>query len=70
MDIKHIRRVGIVTISMAVFGAYKPNLFSFFSTPKSIKTQTYLWGNGSYQSRPDLPMSFENFTPKKIVSFQ
>ena len=33
---------------------------------KNIKTQTYLWGNGVYQARPDALLQFHNFRPKRI----
>lgn len=33
------------------------------------KTKTYIWGNGFYQARPDIILSFKNFTPKLIKNF-
>lgn len=33
---------------------------------KNLINQTYLWGNGVYQARPDALLQFHNFTPKKI----
>lgn len=30
------------------------------------KTETFIWGNGFYQARPDALLQFQNFTPKKI----
>lgn len=30
------------------------------------KREVYIWGNGSYQARPDALLQFYNFTPKKI----
>ena len=37
---------------------------------KNIKTQTYLWGNGVYQARPDALLQFHNFTLKKSGIYQ
>lgn len=30
------------------------------------KHETYIWGNGSYQARPDALLQFLNFYPKKV----
>ena len=49
----------------AVFG-------SAFITKKYLcaqnkkKYDTYIWGNGYYQARPDAILQFKNFTPKLI----
>ena len=40
------------------------------STKKVFKqTETFIWGNGIYQARPDAPISFKNFEPKLIKTF-
>lgn len=33
---------------------------------KEVKRETYIWGNGVYQARPDALLQFHNFTPKKM----
>ena len=33
---------------------------------KTQKNDTYIWGNGYYQARPDALLQFHNFYPKKI----
>lgn len=32
------------------------------------KYETYIWGNGSYQARPDALLQFLNFYPKKVAN--
>ncbi len=33
MDIKQLRKVSLITLSMALFGNSEPNLFNFFTKP-------------------------------------
>ena len=42
------------------------SLFTSTAFCKEGKRETYIWGNGSYQARPDALLQFHNFTPKKI----
>jgi len=37
---------------------------SIFCHPQ--KNETYIWGNGYYQARPDALLQFLNFYPKKV----
>lgn len=41
-------------------------LFSSTILCNSQKRETYIWGNGYYQARPDALLQFHNFYPKKI----
>lgn len=35
---------------------------------KNKKQEVYIWGNGTYQARPDALMQFKNYSPKKITN--
>ena len=41
-------------------------IFKKYSCDENKKYQTYIWGNGYYQARPDAILQFKNFTPKLI----
>lgn len=57
---------------------YVYTLFSSSSSKKEetesispdAKTKTFIWGNGSYQAKPDGLMRFSNFEPKLIKDFK
>lgn len=38
----------------------------YFCSDQKKKYDTYIWGNGYYQARPDAILQFKNFTPKLI----
>lgn len=41
-------------------------LFAKAALCSSKKNESYIWGNGRYQARPDALLQFHNFYPKKI----
>jgi len=54
------------SVMHALFGRKKDEP----TTKKVFKqTETFIWGNGIYQARPDAPISFKNFEPKLIKTF-
>lgn len=39
---------------------------SAMCTQKKKNKSCYIWGNGTYQARPDAILQFRNFEPKRI----
>jgi hypothetical protein len=42
------------------------NQHNYYCLEQKKKYDTYIWGNGYYQARPDAILQFKNFTPKLI----
>jgi len=76
---KSIASTATLAITSAFFGYYNNSqkIHNWFgkkndqgSSDKNFKqTKTYIWGNGFYQARPDVAISFKNFEPKLIKNF-
>ena len=65
------KKIGISIGGLIGYFALKSHSQNSFFSSSKIKEpiDTYLWGNGVYQARPDQKISFDNFEPKKINNF-
>lgn len=64
------RFLSVAGISTGIYYYYSSkSVESFFFGKKEekIDENLYVWGNGYYQTRPDMKNQFNNFYPKKIV---
>lgn len=73
---KPLAATATLAVASAFIGSYHNSIMHGFFGKKSDDknntdkpTKTYIWGNGFYQARPDIGLSFKNFEPKLIKNF-